>query len=519
MAQPTLHHGIVKAVISGDSVIVMGADASKGPPPEKLLSLSGVAAPRLGNKSSADAPFAWEAREFLRKATVGKRITFQVEAQGTANRAFGSIYTEEGMSFAMMVVAAGWAKPRGSAQELMDAGAAAEAEGLGMYSPGGGANAVRDVKWAGTFDAADLLAKLKGRPQNAIIEQVPTGSSLRVLLVPSFHQITLMLSGIQCAGFRRNEDGTEEAQPFAREARYFVETRLLNREVQVSLEGVDKNGALLGTIVHSAGNISAELVKVGLARVVDWSSQMTVHAPMLRQAERAAKDKRLRLWKDYTPPVHGGDMSEFQGKCIEIVSGDTVVVTDAAGAERRFSLASLRCPRMGREPEPYAVESKESLRKLLIGKKVKVTPEYKRTFPPQQEGGPAGEARTFATVVMGDKNAGMEQLNSGLAVVMKHGGADERSKDFEAMLEAEEASRAAKKGMHATGDAPVSPAPTDLTKPDARDRAKRFESNLKRHGRVRGIVQVRALSAISAISPYPCPPPSTIHPHSVIFSR
>ena len=33
-------HGIVKSVLSGDSVIVMGADASKGPPPEKLLTLS-----------------------------------------------------------------------------------------------------------------------------------------------------------------------------------------------------------------------------------------------------------------------------------------------------------------------------------------------------------------------------------------------------------------------------------------------------------------------------------------------
>ena len=57
-------------------------------------------------------------------------------------------------------------------------------------------------------------------------EQLPSGSMMRVLLMPSFHQITLMLSGIQCAGFRRNDDGTEEAQPFAREARYFVETRL-----------------------------------------------------------------------------------------------------------------------------------------------------------------------------------------------------------------------------------------------------------------------------------------------------
>lgn len=150
---------------------------------------------------------------------------------------------------------------------------------------------------------------------------------LRVLLMAGgkFYQITLMLSGIQCGSVRRLEDGTEEAAPFAREARYFVETRLLNRDVQVSLEGVDKNGNLLGTVLHPAGNMSIELVKVGLARVVDWSAQVCPHAAQLRSAERAAKEKRLRLWKDYVPPNAGSDMGEYPARVIEIVSGDTLV--------------------------------------------------------------------------------------------------------------------------------------------------------------------------------------------------
>ena len=105
-----LHHGIIKSVVSGDTVVVMGADASKGPPPEKLISLSNIAAPRLGNKSTADAPHAWDTREYLRKTVVGKRVTFQVEAQGAANRAFGVVYLEDGTSLAVMITAAGWAK-------------------------------------------------------------------------------------------------------------------------------------------------------------------------------------------------------------------------------------------------------------------------------------------------------------------------------------------------------------------------------------------------------------------------
>ena len=45
-------HGIVKGVLSGDSLVIMGTDASKGPPPEKLITLSGIMAPRLANRNN-----------------------------------------------------------------------------------------------------------------------------------------------------------------------------------------------------------------------------------------------------------------------------------------------------------------------------------------------------------------------------------------------------------------------------------------------------------------------------------
>ena len=77
------------------------------------------------------------------------------------------------------------------------------------------------------------------------------GSTLRVLLLPSYHNVTVQLSGIKCPGFKREND-VEVAEPFAEEARQFVETRLLHRDVKVMLEGVanQTNGILLGTIHH-----------------------------------------------------------------------------------------------------------------------------------------------------------------------------------------------------------------------------------------------------------------------------
>ena len=75
---------------------------------------------------------------------------------------------------------------------------------------------------------------------------------------------------------------------------------------------------------------------------------------------------------------------------------------------------------MGKEPEAYAAEAKELLRKTLIGKKVKVEPEYKRTFA--VEGAAAATERVFVTVLYNsDKNAAETMLAEGLATVSKHG--------------------------------------------------------------------------------------------------
>ena len=62
---------------------------------------------------------------------------------------------------------------------------------------------------------------------------------------------------------------------------------------------------------------------------------------------------------------------KFSGVVTEVVSGDTIVVKDAASkVERRVNLSSIRAPRIGRredKPEDWALEAKEFLRQRLIG--------------------------------------------------------------------------------------------------------------------------------------------------------
>ena len=60
-----------------------------------------------------------------------------------------------------------------------------------------------------------------------------------------------------------------KSDPFALQARLFTELRLLNREVEVLMEGLDRAGNIVGTVLHPKGNIAVEIVRCGLGRVHD----------------------------------------------------------------------------------------------------------------------------------------------------------------------------------------------------------------------------------------------------------
>lgn len=62
---------------------------------------------------------------------------------------------------------------------------------------------------------------------------------------------------------------------------------------------------------------------------------------------RSAKEKRLRLWKDYTPsvaPVIDPKEKEFQGKVVEVINADAMIVKVGDNLKKIF-LASIRPPR------------------------------------------------------------------------------------------------------------------------------------------------------------------------------
>lgn len=520
--------GTVKAVLSGDTLLLVGKSKG-GPPPTRQLSLAGIKAPKLARseRSGADEPFAWAAREHLRKLCIGQVVKFDMAYRVAAiSRDFADVTMRDGTNLAVSLVAAGLARPNpqrdgkqsNAIDEIQAKAEAAELKGLGVWNAAEAASAIRPVKWEVAQPGA-LLAATKGKPQPAVVEGVSHGTSLRVILLDSFQVVHLSLAAVQSPRVNYSRPATTAAAPkpaaatapappsgadeskgddagagagngsgksylasagagtgasgshggsggsdaFGDLAKHFVEMRLLQRDVNVYLNGLDKYGRFVGDVEYDLGDISLELVKAGLARIVDWSSGFTKKTKVanLRAAELAAKRARTRIWKSWTPPVIEGRRN-YNGTVVEVVSGDTIMVlldgTDAR-EERRVSLSSTRAPYGGRRDggaEPLAKEAQDFVRKTCIGRTVAVHVDYERDGRASATG--AAPKRTYATVTVtsrkGKPNLAELLIREGLATVIRHrADSDEKASAYDALRAAEDAAKAAKKNLHA-GDVP-----------------------------------------------------------------
>ncbi|XP_070368923.1 staphylococcal nuclease domain-containing protein 1 isoform X1 [Equus asinus] len=534
-AVPTVQRGIVKMVLSGCAIIVRGQPRG-GPPPERQINLSNIRAGNLARRAAAtqpeakdtpDEPWAFPAREFLRKKLIGKEVCFTIENKTPQGREYGMIYLGKdtnGENIAESLVAEGLATRREGMRannpeqnRLSECEEQAKAAKKGMWSEGNGSHTVRDLKYT-IENPRHFVDSHHQKPVNAIIEHVRDGSVVRALLLPDYYLVTVMLSGIKCPTFRREADGSETPEPFAAEAKFFTESRLLQRDVQIILESCH-NQNILGTILHPNGNITELLLKEGFARCVDWSIAVyTRGAEKLRAAERFAKERRLRIWRDYVAPTANLDQKDkqFVAKVMQVLNADAIVVKLNSGDYKTIHLSSIRPPRLEGENTqtqgfttfqlkilrlnldknkklrplydiPYMFEAREFLRKKLIGKKVNVTVDYIRPASPATETVPAFSERTCATVTIGGINIAEALVSKGLATVIRYRqDDDQRSSHYDELLAAEARAIKNGKGLHSKKEVPIHRV-ADIS--GDTQKAKQFLPFLQRAGRSEAVVE------------------------------
>jgi len=519
---PSRGRATVKSVLSGDTVVLFGKPATPNEKaPEVIFTFERVTAPRMASKgnNNTDDPGAFPSREWLRRTCVGKSVQFETRKQGATagDRVYGLLFLtvdDQQLNLAVESVRSGHAIPKvvGDPNEAQDdndaevndpfqyekhlqtAYAEAKANAVGVHIP---TPFVRKLLNASEdFETLALIQATQKEKVKIIMEYIFDGSRFRCFILDDRFKdfvhgsFTMLLAGVVCP--RLTKEGNDM---LAEQAKYFVEQRLLHRELEVTLHGTDKSGVCaVGTVHHPRGNIGIELLKNGLGKICDWSARlMNIHdVPAFRIAENEAKKSRKGIWHSYIPPRISG-ASEIQGVVVEIASGDTLVILPAGvnyddeSSLKKITLASVRAPRVGNEKlgkpdEPYAWECKDRLRRLTIGKQAKVTIHYERDIP---MGLDKSVTRQFGSVsVPKHKDIAEVLVAEGLAETQRHRDDDERSPRYDDLVAAELAAKEAKKNIHA-GKEYGKRTVNDLTEPR---KAKSYSGALVRAGMLKAVV-------------------------------
>ncbi|KAJ5381356.1 uncharacterized protein N7496_003784 [Penicillium cataractarum] len=447
----------VKSVLSGDTVVLSHVT---NPSQERILSLAYVSAPRL--RREGDEPYAFQSREFLRELLVGKVIQFHVvySIPTGAKREYGIIKLP-GFDAQLpdISVQEGWTKVREEAGKRSDDSeetlalldrlraleSLAQDENKGVWASSN--NGLIETSYE-LANGQELVNKHKGEQLEGIIEKVLNGDRviLRLLLSPQEHVQTLVaVAGVRAPSAKRTTaEGKEQAaEPLGDEAQQFVESRLLQRKVKVSLLGVTPQGQLVATLLHPNGNIARFLLEEGLARCQDHHSTMLGgDMALLRQAELTAKNARKGIFTGHVAPK-GSGAAALDYTVSRVLNADTIFIRNKAGQEKKISLTSIRQPKPSDPKQaPFANDAKEFLRKKVIGKGVKVTVNGKK---PATEG---YEEREVATVVQGTTNIGLALVEAGYASVIRHRMDDsDRSPDYDTLLVSEAEAQKDGRGM------------------------------------------------------------------------
>jgi endonuclease YncB( thermonuclease family) len=149
----------------------------------------------------------------------------------------------------------------------------------------------------------------------------------------------------------------ETEQAIYDEGKAFIEKMLLHKTVGIKLNKVDdNNGNLVGRIHFPHGEIAAEILKRGFAKLStpkdsDFDAQ---YYRELKQAQLIGQTKRAGLWKDLDKSdltQNKSNVNDFVGKVVEVHSGDSLTVErESDHSSLRVFLSSVKAPSINNRP-------------------------------------------------------------------------------------------------------------------------------------------------------------------------
>uniref|UniRef100_A0A8C9GNL4 Tudor staphylococcal nuclease n=1 Tax=Piliocolobus tephrosceles TaxID=591936 RepID=A0A8C9GNL4_9PRIM len=203
------------------------------------------------------------------------------------------------------------------------------------------------------------------------------------------YYFSFTLCGIIVDMFKKeviNNVETVKEEIYASETKKFVETRLLNRDIEFEIKHMDNNNNLYGNIYYKLGNICISLLKNGYAYINDYTINYVENPLDYKKALKEAIHLRKKRWINYSEKKVDYE-KEYHTTVIEVVFGDVIIV-DYENEERRLYLASIKCEKHSSDlrNNSLCIAAKNFLKNQIVGQKVKIVTEYIRTPQTNSDG-------------------------------------------------------------------------------------------------------------------------------------
>ncbi|XVF11339.1 hypothetical protein REPUB_Repub08aG0018900 [Reevesia pubescens] len=345
--------GKVVEVVSGDCIVVADDSIPYGSPlAERRVNLSSIRCP---------AAYSQEAREFLRTFLIGRQVNVEMEYSRKVTMAdgvtaattpadsrvmdFGSVFltslvkVDGDDASAVVPSTAGSQQPGLNVAELLvgrgfgtvirhrdfeersnyyDALLAAESRALsgkkGIHSAKDPpVMHILDLTTAPAKKAREFLHFLQHKRVPAVVEYVLSGHRFKLLIPNKTCSVAFSFSDVRCPGCD---------EPYSDEAIALMRQKILQRDVEIEVETVDRTGTFLGSLWESRTNMAVTLLEAGLAKLqTSFVSDRIAEVHLLEQAEQSAKRQKLKIWENYVEgeEVSNGAAENEQKELLKVV--------------------------------------------------------------------------------------------------------------------------------------------------------------------------------------------------------
>ncbi|KAJ6233117.1 staphylococcal nuclease domain-containing protein [Anaeramoeba flamelloides] len=301
---------------------------------DRRISLSNIRVPRV--KRNEVVPFAFEAQELLRKNAIGKRVKVYVDyvmeikpkkslEQETENiekntkkkenlmiecatitigelnltslllkNGYGDVFTKKEIT----------TDNSQCLSTYMRISTKAKKQRKGQYNKKYKPFRINDMTRQNRKKSTNFLKFMqKSKKMTGVVDYVLSGTRAILYIPKEFCLLTFSLSCIKSV---RREHGLSD------EIMRFTKDQIMNRDVFVTFESVDKRGTFLGSIFVNGKNLSVELLKRGYAEVLDFLAKRSEFSDVLFEAQEHAQNKALGIWSEeyYQEPEENENENE-----------------------------------------------------------------------------------------------------------------------------------------------------------------------------------------------------------------